>query len=60
MAQANINVRIDTKLKAEFDKLCEELGLTMTTAINMFARAMVRTKSIPFELSMHTLNKETL
>ena len=60
MAQTNINIRIDENLKKQFDKLCEELGLTMTTAINIFARAMVRFKGIPFEVSMNSLNQETL
>lgn len=30
MAQTNLNIRIDENVKIEFDKLCTELGLTMT------------------------------
>lgn len=60
MAQTNINIRIDENLKKQFDELCEELGLTMTTAINMFAKAMIRHQGIPFEISLHKPNTETI
>ena len=60
MAQTNINIRIDEQLKKQFDKLCEELGFSMTSAFNMFAKTAVRLQKIPFELSLHTPNEETL
>ena len=60
MEQTNINIRIDAKLKKQFDTLCNELGLTMTTAVNIFARTMVREQRIPFEVGLNTPNKETL
>lgn len=60
MAQTNINIRIDDKLKQQFDELCEELGLTMTAAVNMFAKAMIRHNGIPFEITLNVPNKETL
>ena len=60
MAQTNINIRIDENLKKQFDELCEELGLTMSSAINMFAKAMIRNQGIPFEISLHKPNAETI
>lgn len=60
MAQTNINIRIDKDLKDEFDEICNELGLTMTTAINIFAKTMVRQQKIPFEVSKKTYNQETI
>ena len=60
MTQSNISIRIDEKLKQKFDSLCEELGLTMSAAINMFVKAVVREQRIPFELSLNTPNAETL
>jgi len=60
MAQTNLNIRMDEKLKQEFDTLCNELGLTMTTAINVFARAFVRKQGMPFDVSKGTPNAETL
>lgn len=52
MAQTNINIRMDDNLKQQFDHLCNELGLNMSTAINIFARTMVRQQKIPFEISL--------
>ncbi len=60
MAQTNINIRMDEGLKQEFDWLCTELGLNMTTAFNVFARAVVRSRRIPFEIALDTPNAETL
>jgi len=51
MAQATFSVRMDETLKNEFDHLCEDFGMNMTTAINVFARAVVRERKIPFEIS---------
>lgn len=59
MAQTNINIRIDDVLKKQFDALCQELGMTMTTAFNMFAKAVVRHKGIPFDISLNIPNAET-
>lgn len=53
MAQTNINIRMDEELKKNFDAICTELGLNMTVAINVFARAVVRKHGIPFELTIN-------
>ncbi len=60
MAQTNINIRMDENLKKQFELFCNELGLTMTTAFNIFAKTVVRQQKIPFELSLNTNNIETL
>lgn len=52
MAQTNVNIRMDENLKHQFDCLCNELGLNMSTAINIFAKTMVRQQKIPFEVSL--------
>ena len=60
MAQTNVSIRMDENLKKQFDGLCNELGLNMTTAINIFAKTMVRQHRIPFEISLDTPNAETI
>lgn len=60
MAQTNINIRMDEQLKRQFDDLCSQLGLNMSTAVNIFAKTMVRRKGIPFEISLDVPNSETL
>jgi len=51
---------MDDGLKQEFDWLCTELGLNMTTAFNVFARAVVRNRRIPFEIALDFPNAETI
>ena len=60
MAQTNLNIRIDEDLKREFDSLCQDLGLTMTTAFTVFAKAVVRWQKIPFEIAKDLPNAETI
>jgi DNA-damage-inducible protein J len=59
MAQTNINIRMDENLKRDFDSLCNDLGLTMTAAFNVFAKTVVRQQRIPFEISMDVPNAGT-
>lgn len=51
MAQSTFSVRMDEVLKKQFDGLCQEFGMNASTAINVFARAVVRQRRIPFEIS---------
>ena len=51
MAQTNINIRMDEELKRQFDAFCSEVGMSMTTAICVFAKTVVRQHRIPFEIS---------
>lgn len=60
MAQTNVNIRMDETLKRQFDHLCNELGMNMSTAFNIFARTMVRQQKVPFEISLDVPNAETL
>ena len=50
MAQATFSVRMDEGLKREFDSLCTDFGMNATTAFNVFARAVVRERRIPFPI----------
>ena len=52
MAQTTVSVRMDDALKQDFDAVCNELGLSMTTAITMLAKKMTREKRIPFDVSV--------
>ncbi len=51
MSQVAFSVRMDSELKEKFEKLCDDLGMNMTTAFNIFARTVVREQRIPFEVS---------
>ena len=54
MAQAVLNVRMDENVKKEFDDFCFKVGLNASVAVNMFARAVLRERKIPFEVSDET------
>ena len=50
MAQTAMTVRMDNQQKVQFDRLCEQFGMSANTAINIFVRAVIRSKSIPFAI----------
>lgn len=50
MAQVSMTVRLDSKLKAAFDDLCAQFGMSANTAMNIFVNAVVRGRRIPFEI----------
>ena len=51
---AQVNIRLDDGLKEEADFLFAELGLTMTTAVNIFVRQTIRQGGIPFDITVNT------
>ena len=61
MAQSTFSVRMDSNLKKQFDNLCSDFGMNATTAFNIFARAVVRERKIPFEItsSQQEITRET-
>jgi len=58
MAQTTVSVRMEDSLKRDFDNICSELGLSMTTAITMLAKKMTREKRLPFEVSVDPFYSE--
>ena len=51
MAQTMVSFRMDEELKKKFDTLCEELGMSMSTAFTVYAKQMIREQRIPFSVS---------
>ena len=60
MAPVSTNIKIDPELKEQSQALFESLGLSMSTAINMFLRQAVREQAIPFRVGNPLPNLETL
>lgn len=58
MAQTTVSVRMDNNLKKDFNNVCNDLGLSMTTAITMLAKKMTREKRLPFEVSVDPFYSE--
>lgn len=60
MAITNLNIRTDKDIKERAEEIFSELGLNMTTAINMFLRTTIRENGIPFNLKLDTPNNATV
>lgn len=48
---AQINVRVDNDVKRNAERTLNDIGLSMSTAINIFLKTVIRENRIPFELS---------
>ena len=59
MESTNLNIRTDKEVKIAAERIFEELGLNMTTAVNIFLRQTIRENGIPFELKLSIPNEET-
>jgi DNA-damage-inducible protein J len=60
MSATNLNIRIDKDVKEQAEQLFAELGLNMTTAINLFLRTAIRKHGIPFDLYLDVPNETTV
>lgn len=56
----NINIKTDSALKAQAEKLFSDLGMNMSTALNIFLRQSVRENRIPFEITKNIPNANTV
>ena len=55
-----ISLRIDKDTRKKMNKVCDELGLSLSTAFNMYAKVIAREKRIPLSLDLNnTYNLET-
>ena len=59
MATARINLTVDEKAMEEALRLFEMFGIDASTAVNMFFKKVVQTKSIPFEISVAKETEKT-
>jgi len=57
MAATNINIRTDSELKAKAQSVLADLGLDMSTAINVFLKQIVYKQAIPFEISKSSIKQ---
>ncbi len=56
----NFSVRIDRDIKKQCENLYGELGINLTTAINVFLRQSLRTGGFPFDVRLEQPNAETI
>lgn len=60
MSTATLNIRTDSEVKEQADAVFKELGMNMSTAVNVFLRQAIREKGMPFNVTLNKPNSETL
>lgn len=57
MPKTTMNLRIDSKLKKNAENVISQLGISMSSAITLYLRAIVREKGIPFPVTLEGKKK---
>ena len=57
MESLNLNVRVDAHDKKEFEQFCNHVGMNVSTAVNMFIKAVLREQKLPFEIRTNTFDE---
>lgn len=60
MKTVNVTFRVDEDIKEQADDLFSDLGLSLSTAFNIFLRQAIREQQIPFPISRNVPNAATL
>ena len=60
MGATTMNIRVDSDIKNNAKKIFAELGMDLTTAVNIFLRQSIREHGMPFQLKLRVPNDETL
>jgi len=60
VATTNINIRIEVAKKREAEELFNSLGMSLTTAFNIFINQSLRVRGIPFNITELPANPETV
>jgi len=55
----NLNIRVDVELKRQAEQIFSELGLNLSSAMNIFLKNSVRYGGIPFEMRLEEPNEIT-
>lgn len=56
MESITLNVRVDAKDKKNFEQFCNNVGMNISTAVNMFIKAVLREQKLPFEVKTNTFD----
>ncbi len=60
MAKVSTNITIDAEVKKQAQELFADLGMDLSTAINIYLKKALAEQGIPFEITRGTLNKDTI
>ncbi len=51
--KAFISVRVDADTKRQVEVILEDMGLSISTAVNIYLNTLVRRREIPFEVRLN-------
>ena len=54
----SLSIRMEDETKAGLDRFCDEIGLSVSSVLNMFAKKVVREQRIPFEINANSFYSE--
>lgn len=57
METLTLNVRVDANDKKCFEQFCNSVGMNVSTAVNMFIKAVLREQKLPFEIKSNTFDE---
>ena len=60
MTSVSLNVRVNPKEKKEFERFCDSVGMNVSTAINMFIKAVIRDQRLPFDVTSKSQEERLL
>lgn len=55
---ANVSIRVDDTVKQRAESICAELGMSLSTATNLFYKKLINYGGIPFELRVDPFYSE--
>ena len=56
----SLNIKIDRAVKKEADTIAHAMGMTLSTAINIFVRQMINERAIPFKVQLFEMKNDEL
>jgi len=60
MPNTTLTIRVDSEIKQQAQSILSDIGLDMTSAINVYLRKIIQHEGIPFELKRTPYNEETM
>ncbi len=51
VSAVQITMRAEPSVKASFEAICKEIGISVNAALNIFVKRVIRDRKIPFEVA---------
>lgn len=55
-----INIQMNAEVKKQFEEFCKKMGISMSTAFNLFAKKTITEERLPFEISVESNENKIL